>query len=277
MAIPNWPTYSDDTGTGEDGTELQKTFFDAIHDALEDLLFGISATTVSAAQIIDEVVTARGNKTTLDGRLDASLDDDGLIKNVAANYASDTHVGLVSTGAQNFAGTKKFFTQPTMRHGLDTAATMTASARRATQLGTLSNVGTSETTFHTETLAADAMDANGKMVRLTSWGRFAATANTKTYRVKVQGNTVLEFASTGNDKYWRCVVEIVRVTGTTANVSAKFEHGPTTDTPIDDNRLQNSLSLAITWSSSVAIQSTGQSSAASNDVLEDMFLVEAIG
>lgn len=278
MAIPDWPTYSDDSGSGEDGTDLEKSFFDAIHNAVDAIIRGEINTSTTANNIIDEVVAARGSESVLDDRLDASLGEDGLIADVVANYASDTHVGLVSVGAQNIAGAKKFFTQPTMRHGSDTASNATASARRVTSLGTLGNVGSSETTLHSETLAANAMDANGKLLRLTAWGRFAANANTKTYRVKVGGITVLEFASAGNDRYWRAVVEIVRVTSASANVSARFEHGPTTDSPIDDNRLMNSLSIAITWTGAVTVQSTGQSSAvSSNDLLEDMWVLEAIG
>lgn len=273
MAIPGWPAIVDDTGTGEDGTELQKSFFDTIESALEALIF---SGTVSAADIIAEVLTARGSKASLDARLDASLDNAGLIDNIAANYASDTHVGLVSVGAQNFAGAKKFFTQPTMRHGSDTGSNVTVSGRRSTNSGTLSNVGVGETTLHSETLAANAMSV-GKFLRLTAWGRFAATANTKTYRVKLGGITVLEFSSAGNDQNWRAVVEIVAITGASAHVSARFEHGPTTDSPIVDNRLQRALSIAITWTGAVTIESTGQSSAASDDILEDVWVLEAIG
>lgn len=88
MALPTWPAYSDDTGTGQDGTELSSDFFDAIHDAIETEVQSPLHPGVSGADIIAEVVDARGSKSTLDGRLDVSLNEDGTLRGTALETAA---------------------------------------------------------------------------------------------------------------------------------------------------------------------------------------------
>lgn len=67
----------DDSGDKTSGTPVQKSIFDSIKSALEAVVYGASNPTVSASTIIDEVVTARGSKSSLDARLDVLLNNDG--------------------------------------------------------------------------------------------------------------------------------------------------------------------------------------------------------
>jgi hypothetical protein len=91
MALSNWPTITDDTGTKTDGTILNKSVFDAIKASVEDDLFSAANPTVTAEDIIDEVVDARGSKASLDARLDVALNEDGTPKAVAGQ-ASETQI-----------------------------------------------------------------------------------------------------------------------------------------------------------------------------------------
>ncbi len=75
------PTLVDDSGTGQDGTSVDKAYFDAYDVAINALIHDSGNATVTPADIIDEVVTARGSLASLDARLDVSLENDGTLKN----------------------------------------------------------------------------------------------------------------------------------------------------------------------------------------------------
>jgi hypothetical protein len=79
-ALSGWPSTSDDTGTGQDGTVLNVAFFDAIKASIEGELVSATNPTETAKGIIDEVVDARGSLASLDARLDISLNEDGTLK-----------------------------------------------------------------------------------------------------------------------------------------------------------------------------------------------------
>lgn len=86
MALSNWPSLTDDSGTKTDGTIIDKSVFDAIKASIEDDLFSAANPTITAENVIDEVKTARGTKASLDARLDVSLNEDGTPKANAANF-----------------------------------------------------------------------------------------------------------------------------------------------------------------------------------------------
>ena len=75
--LTGWPTLTDDSGDGTSGTVLDKTVFDTIKAQIEDHVHTTNNTTVKPKAITDEVVTARGNRTSLEDRLDGVIDADG--------------------------------------------------------------------------------------------------------------------------------------------------------------------------------------------------------
>jgi hypothetical protein len=95
MALSNWPTIVDDDGSLIVGTIYNKAIFDAIRASIEDDLFSATNPTVTAEDIIDEVVTARGSKTTLDARLDVALNDDGTLKTAASLVTATQAASLI--------------------------------------------------------------------------------------------------------------------------------------------------------------------------------------
>ena len=91
MALSNWPTIVDDDGSLTLGTVINKSVFDAIKASVEADLFSAVNPAVTAENIIDEVVTARGSKASLDARLDVVLNEDGTLK-AQANLVSDSEL-----------------------------------------------------------------------------------------------------------------------------------------------------------------------------------------
>ena len=91
MPLSAWPTVTDDSGTKQDGTIFNKALTDAIRASIEAAVFSTTNPSVTAEDIIDEVVAARGSKASLDARLDVSLNEDGTPKANAANLPTATY------------------------------------------------------------------------------------------------------------------------------------------------------------------------------------------
>src|SRR5512138_15505 len=83
MGLAAWPAVVDDDGTYTVGTVFNAAFFAAIKASIENAVFSSTNPAVTAADVIDEVVTARGSLATLDTRLDVSLNDDGTLKSLS--------------------------------------------------------------------------------------------------------------------------------------------------------------------------------------------------
>jgi hypothetical protein len=74
--LASWPSITDDT------TVYNKSFFDSIKASVEDNVHSTTGATESALKVknvIDEVVSARGNLSSLDARLSGVIDDDGAL------------------------------------------------------------------------------------------------------------------------------------------------------------------------------------------------------
>lgn len=99
MAFPNWPPYSDDTGLGQDGTEVDEALLDLIESALETEIVSATNPAVTTKAIKDEVVTARGNLANLNARIGVIVDADGNVLSIAGQ-ASQTDLTKV-LGARN--------------------------------------------------------------------------------------------------------------------------------------------------------------------------------
>lgn len=88
MGLSNWPTIVDDDGSLTLGTVINKAVFDSIKSSVEADLFSTTNPAVTAENIIDEVVTARGSKASLDARLDVALNEDGTLKTLSGVASS---------------------------------------------------------------------------------------------------------------------------------------------------------------------------------------------
>lgn len=88
MTVIVRPTMVDDGGLFTTGTVTDKAFFDGIIDSIDDQAHSLTNPTIKPKATTDEVVTARGSKSSLDARLDVSLEEDGTLKTQASLVTS---------------------------------------------------------------------------------------------------------------------------------------------------------------------------------------------
>lgn len=128
---------------------------------------------------------------------------------------------------------------------------------------TYNNSGTGETDLASYTVPANTLSANNMFLRFKAWGTWTSNGNTKTLKLKF-GSDSVTIASGPGALSWSIMGYIIR-TG-----------AATQDYMID---LLNSASayfqgtMSRTLSSSNVLKLTGQSSAASNDVTQEGFIV----
>ena len=132
---------------------------------------------------------------------------------------------------------------------------------------------TSEETLDTYTLTAGYVANDGESIRITVAGKFAATAHTKTLKVKVGSTTYVTNATTtapnGADFYAQT---IITRTGATSAVGNSFML-------IDDEAAENVNinKSGITWANANTISVTGQNGTATvNDIVLSMVTIEHI-
>jgi hypothetical protein len=108
--LTGWPAGSDDSGDGQTGTVLNATYFSAQKSAIETLVHSSTNPSLSPAQTTDEVVAARGNMASLDARISAVVDDDGVaVQQAGQATVTQLQGGL---GAVNLVGNDDFLVWP---------------------------------------------------------------------------------------------------------------------------------------------------------------------
>ena len=131
---------------------------------------------------------------------------------------------------------------------------------------------TSAETLYNQVVTGGEIDTDGKGIRVTVAGSFAANANTKTLVCKFAGNT---YATNGvttapNGTDFRAVYEIIRSGATSAVGFSEFECGAASQ------GIQKSKA-GITWANDNYVTITGQNGTASaNDIVLSMVIVEKI-
>lgn len=131
---------------------------------------------------------------------------------------------------------------------------------------------TSEETLYNQVVSGGEIDADGKGIRVTVGGTYAANANTKTLKCKFGGNTYTTNAVTTapNGTDFRAVYEIIRTGATGAVGFSELECGAVSQ------GVQKSKA-GITWANDNYVTITGQNgTAAANDIVLSMVIVEKI-
>lgn len=83
MTQISMPSLTDDTGDGLSGTPFDEAYFTSLAAAIDTLVHSSTNPTVTPVNVIDEVVTARGSKSSLTARMDVATNADGTIKSSA--------------------------------------------------------------------------------------------------------------------------------------------------------------------------------------------------
>jgi len=194
--------------------------------------------------------------------------------------ASATAAGIVSLAAQTLgSGVKTFTSAPvfnapaTFRPGASASADATISGRVNTQTNTVGNVGAGEDNLHTYSLPANALDADGKMVRVIIWGDFGATANAKLLTAYFGATSIVLANGSYNTGNWRAEFVIVRTGAATQILQGtlwlRSAGAPDTFSPAQ-------VTPGETLSGAVTIKTTATATA-DNDIREQGFVVEVIG
>lgn len=137
------------------------------------------------------------------------------------------------------------------------------------------NVGTGETDLATYTLPAGTFSADGKVLRITAWGTYAATANNKTVRVYFGGTNLAPGSGTVtiNNGRWYADCRVIRTGASAQEGFSRNSH--TAGTNESGNRLDMTTPAENT-ANAITIRVTGQSNTASSDVLLRGFIVEIL-
>lgn len=90
-----FPVYSDDNGDGQSGTILDSQFLDDIAGAIADVQ-------VSSDAVLAEVIAARGSESSLDDRLDVSINEDGTLKQASVQGLVGISNGVNLVGNDTF-------------------------------------------------------------------------------------------------------------------------------------------------------------------------------
>lgn len=204
------PTPTDDNGDGQSGTIIDEAFVADICDAITDVQ-------TSSNDVLAEVIDARGSKSSLDARLDVSINEDGSLKQASVQGL----IGLAS--GLNLLGNDTFLCWPN-----GDALTPAYWA--------LSGVGA--TIARTGTGLADTARKHGRYAAKVVSGAFASGVLKQT----LVSSTDMAFATlTGRKIAFGCRVKAavagavsVRMTDGVNTVSSDFHSGQTTTGPEND-------------------------------------------
>lgn len=106
MLLQGWPAQTDDAGDKTSGTIWNKAFEDAVKASVEDNVHSTANPAVRTRTIIDEVVEARGNKSTVNQRINGVIDADGNL--ISPGGAATVAQIKAALGAANLVGNDDF-------------------------------------------------------------------------------------------------------------------------------------------------------------------------
>jgi len=129
------------------------------------------------------------------------------------------------------------------------------------------NVGTGEDILHTISVPASMVDGTGQRLRITAVGTYAANANNKNLRVRLNTAAGTSLFATGalavNGGDWRLVIEVMRTATTTGEFATRLD---CEDATITQAVSFDYLSTSVTWSNANTIDITGEATS-NNDIV----------
>jgi hypothetical protein len=113
---------------------------------------------------------------------------------------------------------------------------------------------TSEDNLMTSALPANAMNVDGRGVRVTAWGDGVSTADVTTLRAYFGATVVVSKVLTASQaNTWRCVFEVLRTAATTQTATGTIYNGGTAN-----STAQGNAAPAETLANAITVKFTGQ-------------------
>lgn len=306
MTLITRPSLTDSPDGISGGTAVDEALFTAILDAVDDLLHSLTYPTVSPADLIDEVVEARGDLASLKDRLDAisnadgtpvsdpdlttliaevetardgnaSLDDRFAILDALLAGAEGSEATIAARLANALAATG-YLVDPYTKTISHTAGTGTHTGRAPIVFDSIvtpvGNTLAAETDLWSKVVPGNTLDTNGRFIKVKAAGTLAANANTKILRFKfgstsIDLNTASAFGSAAAK--WSIEAVIVRRSATTQYIICEFKHDQNPSTYIVG---PTQSAASETLSGNVTAKLTGQSSVATNDIVLQALVAE---
>lgn len=131
---------------------------------------------------------------------------------------------------------------------------------------------TTEETLASTTLSAGLLSADGMGIKVEVFGTTASNVNTKTIRVKVDGNTIVSNGTTTapNGLNWEAEMTILRSGATSSTSKGMIAFDGVAD-EVDTSK------PGITWANAIDVAVTGQNGTASaNDIVVELVVVTLI-
>lgn len=121
--------------------------------------------------------------------------------------ATITRVGPAQFGISNLSGAGPAVINGTLTTNIASGCTV---------------ADTTETTLWTYSLPANALNANGRGVRITAWGTVGANADSKATKLYFGSTVIATRTSTDNDARWKMVGDVLRTAATTQLANGQF-------------------------------------------------------
>lgn len=141
-----------------------------------------------------------------------------------------------------------------------------------TQTATAANCGTSETDIFTYTLPASVLNANGRGVRVITWGTTSANANNKQLRLYFGGTVISDSAAAAyNAQNWKFTADVMR---TGSNTQTSSTHLTLAQAGTGNIEWQQDTNLTKTDTGTLIIKLTGDCPSNATDVTAKGWRVE---
>lgn len=196
--------------------------------------------------LVDALLSgAKGNLSTIDARLDRTMDADGYINNPYAKTIKHT----AGTGSATGAAPLTFSVDST----------------------TTGNVGAGEDTLQSITLPANSLDENGDTAVFEFWGYVANNANSKAIKFQFGATSTTVYSAVLTNCAWKLTVTVVRLTSTTQKIYWEFlaQNAGLTSGTIAISPVGGGVSASETLSGAVTVLLTGEATS-NNDIVKTL-------
>lgn len=207
----------------------------------------------------------------------------GVVSAIAQTFAGAKtfSAGIISSVASAFTDTgnpSSFYYPPIIGPGTNGTPVAYVSARINSDSAQRANSGTGETDLSSYSFPANGLNLDGKVVRVTAFGTFAANANNKRVRLYFGATVLIDTGAVAfNALVWTVTAEIMRKSATTQRSTARLFTIQNNTYGTSPGNVISNQSPGETLTGAVTIKSTGQSGTASSDILQEGFMIEIIG